>query len=151
MRTDTTLKPMRWIEQLPIARERFVLGVSATVAIASAAWILRTVAAPYLPPGFPYVTFFPAVIVTSFLFGARLGSLSALLCGLLAWYFFIPPARGFVLTQAAGLALAFYVFVVTMSLALAHWRQVAHNRLALEQEANRTPTCSSELYRRNAD
>ena len=71
-RTDTALKPMRWIEQLPTARERFVLGISATVAIASAAWILRTVADPFLPPGFSCVTFFPVVIVTSFLFGARL-------------------------------------------------------------------------------
>ena len=81
------------------------------LAIVAAAWLLREITDPLLPPGFPYVTFFPAVIVTSFLFGVRLGSVSALLCGLLAWYFFIAPA-GFGLTSGSLFALAFYVFVV---------------------------------------
>ncbi|TXC72882.1 DUF4118 domain-containing protein [Sphingomonas ginsenosidivorax] len=136
---------MRWIERLPIARERPVIGMVATLAIVAAAWLLRTVADPLLPPGFPYVTFFPAVIITSFLFGVRLGSLSALLCGLVAWYFFIPPARGFVLTQGAGFALAFYVLVVATDLALVHWMQVANSRLARERETNRILANTREM------
>ncbi len=103
------------------------------------------VADPLLPPGFPYVTFFPAVIVTSFLFGVRLGSVSALLCGLLAWYFFIPPSRGFVLTHGAGFALAFYVFVVATDLALVHWMQVANHHLAQEREVNRMLADTREM------
>jgi len=142
---DFSQKPMRWIERLPIAGERSVVGIVATIAIAGAAWLLRTVADPLLPPGFPYVTFFPAVIVTSFLFGVRLGSVSALLCGLIAWYFFIPPARGFVLTHGAGFALAFYVFVVATDLALVHWMQVANRRLGRERETNRMLATTREM------
>jgi two-component sensor histidine kinase len=127
----------RWIEQLPMACDRPILGLSATLALVAAAWLLRLVADPLLPSGFPYVTFFPAVIVTSFFFGVRLGSVSALLCGLLAWYFFIPPAHGFVLTQGAGFALAFYVFVVATDLALVHWMQAANSQLARERETSR--------------
>ncbi|WP_235425450.1 sensor histidine kinase [Croceibacterium mercuriale] len=136
--TPSRLPPRkRWIEQLPVARDRPLLGAAATLALVGAAFLLRLVADPLLPSGFPYVTFFPAVIVTSFFFGVRLGSVSALLCGLLAWYVFIPPTYGFALTQGAGFALAFYVFVVATDLALVHWMQAANSQLASERETSR--------------
>lgn len=143
--SDACDSPVRWLELFPIARDRPLLGVTATLAIVAAAWQLRIVADPLLPDGFPYVTFFPAVIVTAFLFGVRLGSLAALLCGLLAWYFFIPPARSFMLTHGAGFALAFYVFVVATDLALVHWMQVANRYLAQEREVNRTLAGTREM------
>jgi two-component sensor histidine kinase len=137
-------RPVRWIEQLPVARHRPVLGSATMLALVAAACLLRGVADPLLPPGFPYVTFFPAVIITSFLFGVRLGSMSALLCGLLAWYFFIPPA-GFGLNSGTGFALAFYVFVVATDLALVHWMQSANRQLASEREVNRSLADTREL------
>lgn len=137
-------KAARWIEQLPVARDRPVFGSSTMLAIVAAAWLLRDIADPLLPPGFPYVTFFPAVIVTSFLFGIRLGAVSALLCGLLAWYCFIPPA-GFGLTSGTAFALAFYVFVVATDLALVHWMQAANRQLAAEREVNRSLADTREL------
>jgi two-component sensor histidine kinase len=142
---NTTGRPMCWIERLPIAWDRPVVGSVATLAIVAVAWLVRTIADPLLPPGFPYVTFFPAVIVTSFLFGVRLGSVAALLCGLVAWYFFIPPAHGFLLTHGAGFALAFYVFVVGTDLALVHWMQVANRQLARERETNRMLADTREM------
>jgi two-component sensor histidine kinase len=141
----STAKKKRWIEQLPLARNRPMHATIATLAIIVTAWLLRMITNPLLPSGFPYVTFFPAVIVTSFLFGVRLGSVSALVCGLLAWYFFIPPAGSFALTHGAGFALAFYVFVVTTDLALVHWMQFANRQLAREREVNRTLADTREL------
>lgn len=135
----------RWIEQLPVARDRPVLGTLATLLIVAAAWAARAAVDPLLPPGFPYVTFFPAVIVTSFLFGVRLGSVAAVICGLLAWYWFIPPGRAFVLTQGAGFALGFYVFVVATDLALVHWMQTANRQLAAERELSRSLAATREL------
>lgn len=135
----------RWIEQLPVARDRPVLGTVATLAIIAVAWLVRVVADPVLPSGFPYVTFFPAVIVTSFLFGVRLGSVTAVACGLLAWYFFIPPAHNFALSHGSGFALGFYVFVVATDLALVHWMQSANRQLAREREVSRTLAETREL------
>jgi two-component sensor histidine kinase len=143
-KTPPRCKPARWIERLPVARDRPVLGSIAMLGIVVAAWLLREAADPVLPPGFPYVTFFPAVIVTSFLFGVRLGSVSAVMCGLLAWYFFIPPA-GFALTRGAEFALAFYLFVVATDLALVHWMQAANRQLAAERENNRFLADTREL------
>jgi K+-sensing histidine kinase KdpD len=95
MNEPVDLKPRtHWIEQLPVARDRPLLGTVVMLGIVAGALALRMVTDPLLPPGFPYVTFFPAVIVTSFLFGVRLGVVSAALCGLIAWYFFIPRRGG---------------------------------------------------------
>lgn len=135
---------VRWIEHLPVARDRPVLGSVIMLAMVAAASLLRGVADPLLPPGFPYVTFFPAVIITSFLFGVGLGSMSALLCGLLAWYYFIPPG-GFGLNGGTVFALAFYVLVVATDLALVHWMQTANRQLAMEREVNRSLADTREL------
>lgn len=135
----------RWIEKLPLARGRIVLASFATLAIVALAWLLRVIAGPLLPPGFPYVTFFPAVIVTSFLFGVRLGSVSALLCGLVAWHSFVNPAHPFEVTYQSTVALAFYVFVVATDLALVHWMQAANRHLVNEREVNRNLADSKEV------
>jgi two-component sensor histidine kinase len=113
--------------------------------IVAAALTLRMATDRVLPSGFPYVTFFPAVIITSFLFGVRLGVVSATLCGLLAWYFFVPPIHSFTLTRSTIFALGFYVFVVGTDLALVHWMQVANRQLARERELSRTLAETREL------
>ena len=135
----------RFLERLPLASDRPVLGVAITLVVVAVAFLLRWFADPFLPSGFPYVTFFPAVIVTSFLFGARLGALSAVLCGLLAWYYFIPEARSFSVGRPGLLALLFYVFVVVTDVALIHWMQRANRNLARERELSRTLAETREL------
>ncbi len=49
-----------------------------------------------LPPGFPFLTFFPAIMLTAFIGGTRPGILCAVLSVLSAWYWFIPPFMSFV-------------------------------------------------------
>lgn len=129
-------RSQRWVERLPIAGDRPWTALAATLAGVGLAWFVRVEVDPFLPPGFPYVTFFPVIVVASFLFGVRLGAVSAVLCGLIAWYEFIPPA-GFGVTGATAIALGFYLFVVATDLALIHWMQRANRRVAAEREANR--------------
>ncbi|PAX08824.1 sensor histidine kinase [Sphingomonas lenta] len=96
---------------------------------------LRHQLASVLPPGYPYITFFPAVILTGFLAGLRPGLVCAALSGLASWYYFLPPANSFVLDGPAAIALAFYVFVAGVDLALIHVMQRSTDRLAAEREA----------------
>ncbi|MFN3621007.1 sensor histidine kinase [Sphingorhabdus sp.] len=133
----------RWIELLPICERTPALGVAITVAIFALAWLVRIIADPVLPTGFPYVTFFPAVIITAFLFGARLGILSALLCGAVAWYYFLNP-RGSFATDGAEVALAFYGFVVATDLFLVDGMQKANKQLLLEREINQQLASAKE-------
>ncbi|MEI6487048.1 MAG: HWE histidine kinase domain-containing protein [Sphingomonadales bacterium] len=127
----------QWLERLPVARDRTLARLAATIGLALLAWAVRTLADPLLPSGFPYVTFFPAVIITSFLFGVRFGALSALLCGLLAWYFFVVPLHSFQISFNVFVALAFYAFVAATDLALIHWMQTANRQLIDQRELNR--------------
>lgn len=136
LKHDGSSRMTRWIEGLPLARHNPLAGLACTIALCAVAWFMRVMTDPMLPPGFPFVTFFPAVIITSFLFGVRLGILSAVLCGLIAWYFFLTPVRSFQL-DGAGVALAFYVFVVGTDLLLVHGMQTANGQLIREREVNR--------------
>ncbi len=101
-------------------------------AIFACALVARFALEGTLPPGYPFLTFFPAVILTAFVGGTRAGSLCAVLCGLAAWYWFIPP-DGFVLDFQSGFALLFYVFIVTVDIALIHAMTRAMQRLEVEK------------------
>jgi two-component sensor histidine kinase len=135
----------RLLERLPLATDRPWLTLSITLACVVVAFVLRWLSDPLLPSGFPYVTFFPAVILISFLFGARMGAVAAVLCGVLAWLFFIPPYRGMTLTSMSTVALVFYAFVVATDIALVHWMQRANRKLAREREVSRVLADTREL------
>ena len=95
---------------------------------------LRFVADDLLPPGFPYLTFFPAVILTGFICGTRAGTVEALLCGLAAWYFFIAPENSFALGSGTLVALLFYAFVVATELFLIALMRRAVRRMRHEAD-----------------
>jgi len=97
------------------------------------------------PAGFPFLTFFPAVILSSFLFGYRAGVLAAVLCGLLAWYFFIPPLHSFNVQHTTLVAMLFYLGVVAVDILLIHWMQAANQRLAAERERSTQLAATREL------
>jgi K+-sensing histidine kinase KdpD len=141
------------LERLPLARAHRWQGYAAALALSLVALTARWGLGDAFPPGFPFLTFFPAVVLSGFLFGRGPGILSAVLCGLLAWYFFIPPAMSFALVPGAGLALGFYVGVVSVDLLLIDWMQRGTARLRLERErsqmlAERSQLLFSELQHR---
>jgi two-component sensor histidine kinase len=143
----------RVLEQLPLLQERRGLAYATALALSALAWWIRWELDPAFPPGFPYLTFFPAVIVTSFLFGRGPGTLSAIVCGVLAWYFFIPPVHTFDFTGRTLVALGFYAGVVAVDIGLIHAMQRANqrsSRLAADQRrlAERTELLFSELQHR---
>lgn len=100
------------------------------------AFLARLALRDTLPPGYPYLTFFPAVIVTAFFGGVRPGILCAAVSGLAAWYFFIPPIDSFALDGQSALALAFYIFIVSVDIALIHAMNVAAERFQAEREVS---------------
>ncbi|WP_343527562.1 DUF4118 domain-containing protein [Sphingomonas sp.] len=143
----------RVFEQLPLLRERRALAYSAALLLSAVAWWIRWALDPAFPPGFPYLTFFPAVIISSFLFGRGPGTLSAVVCGLLAWYFFIPPTHSFSVDARTLVAIGFYAGVVAVDIVLVDAMQRANrrsSRLAAEQRqlAERTELLFSELQHR---
>lgn len=71
-----------------------------------------------LPSGFPFLTFFPVVILCTFLAGRGPGVVCAMLSGLAAWFWFIPPLGSFDTNGRVLTALLFYAVVVAVDIAL---------------------------------
>ncbi|RLQ88052.1 DUF4118 domain-containing protein [Notoacmeibacter ruber] len=86
-----------------------------------------------LPIGFPYITFLPAVIITTFVAGLWPGIVTSIAGGLAAWYFFIAPYGSFALNANSALALGFYIFIVGIDLAIINIMSRALHRLAEER------------------
>lgn len=116
------------LERLPLLGDARWLAYGIAIALSAAATVLRFRIDHLLPAGFPYLTFFPAVIVTAFFFGTGPGLLAAMLCGLASWYWFIPPA-GFGIAYPSAVALGFYALIVSVDIALIHWTQRANAHL----------------------
>lgn len=111
----------------PLAAYGLALG-SAGLALA-----LRLMLDSIFPPGFPFLTFFPVIIVTSFLAGTRAGVLCAMLSLLAAWYFLIPPLESFSLDEGAVAPLLFFAAVSAVDILLIDAMQRALDRLRAER------------------
>lgn len=125
---------IQFIERLPLIPDRPAIRYGVSIALCLFALWLRWELAGAFPPGYPFLTFFPAVILSSFLFGPRPGLMAALICGLFAWYFFIGPANSFAVDGQTLVALAFYAGVVAVDIALVHLMQRANARLRTARE-----------------
>lgn len=106
-------------------RER-VVAYTASLVIILLAIALRFEVDPYLPPGFPYLTFFPAVVLTGFFFGIYPALMNTTISALAAWYWFILPAESFALTSQSITALGFYFLVIGIDLGLLQLLLVAY-------------------------
>ncbi|KAA0577585.1 DUF4118 domain-containing protein [Azospirillum sp. Sh1] len=126
----------QWFARFPLLRHGPVPRYGMALLTVAAALLLRLAADGALPAGFPYLTFFPAVMLTTFMAGLWPGVVAAVLSGLAAWYFFIPPYDSLTLNPSVGLALAFYAVVVGVDIALIHGMRVALERL--QEERRRT-------------
>ncbi len=65
----------------------------------------------FLPSGFPFLTFFPAVMLSLIFASVRCGIVVAIVCGLISWVWYIPPYGSLALQQGALLAIGFYVLI----------------------------------------
>lgn len=107
---------------------------------------------PVLPAGFPFLTFFPAVIICGFVFGVRQGLIVATLSGLAAWYFFISPGR-FDFSLGTLLAMGLYLFVIATDLTLIYmmkqaYRQEISTREEVQRLAEQQEVMAQELDHR---
>ncbi len=101
-----------------------------------AAFAIRYQLEGELPPGFPYVTFFPAVIIGSYFLGTQQGVAIAVASGLSAWYYFIPPLQSFSVNSASIIAMLFYAFIAGISISLIYLGRRTMRALDLERKAN---------------
>lgn len=128
-------------------RTRPLLGYGFALGVWLAAFVLRAALADWFPPGFPYLTFFPAVVVAAYFAGLWPSVLTAVLSGLSAWWFWI-GAPGFDWSAATAVALLFFAFVVAVDIFFIVGMTSARGKL--EAEAARSAALAQSrdlLYR----
>ena len=80
------------------------------MAVVAVAIVLRYALDPWLSEvGVPYITFYPAILLATFLGGLGPGLTSLALCTLVAWYIFLPPAFTFELSPQQVFSLVLFV------------------------------------------
>lgn len=135
----------RLLEKLPLFVDRPAVAYGCTLLLCAIAFTLRYILLTALPIGYPYVSFIPAIILATFLFGRGPGILAAVLGGLWAWYFFTPPFASFKLNTDMILPFGFYILIVTVDIKLVGWMQTASHQLVEERERSRLLAERSEV------
>jgi len=120
------------------------------------ALLLRWLANDLFPPGFPFLTFFPAVIIATFLAGRGPGIVCGVLSGIAAWYFFVPPAYSLAVNTQVITAMLFYSGVVAVDIVLIdgltrRQRQLEENEARLAEMAAHQSLLFKELQHRVAN
>ncbi len=103
------------------------------VGFAVAATFIRHAVDHLLPPGFPFLTFFPAVIIAAFLGGRGPGAVCGVISLLASWYYFIPPFNSLDLNAPVATALLFFTTVVVVDVLLIDGLQQRQARLEESQ------------------
>lgn len=127
----------RMFEHLPLATDRPWLGYLVALLAVVVAVATRQALEGIIPPGYPFLTFFPVVILTAFFFGRGPGIACAILSGLAAWYLFIEPHDSFGWSRGIATAMLFYSFIVTVDIFLVHLAQTSAAHAIAERERNR--------------
>lgn len=108
---------------------------------------LRLALDDVLPPGFPFLTYFPAVMLTLVLSSMRSGLVVGAVCGVIAWYAFITPENSLALTPGSVLALAFYALIIgTDVLFISAAKRALRKRQAAELRATALAHARSLMF-----
>ncbi len=136
------------IERFPLVGVAWPVRLATTILLVCVMLAVRLALDGWLKENLPYAAFFPAVIVSAFVFGPRMGVLAGLTTGLLGWGLFMEPRYTFTFTTRAGLAIGFYALTVTIPIVLVHWMQRANRALTIEREnSERLATTRELLFR----
>lgn len=156
---ECTLSSRPWDRFLAFAarsRSRPVFGYGFSLATFGIALAARFTMGAWLPVGFPFLTFFPAMLLSTLVGGRGPGALCAVLSLLAAWYWFIRPYSSLGLDLASLLAMGLFTLVAVVNILVVGLMNHALDRLAAEQQRTRAlldqrTTLFSELQHRVAN
>ncbi len=143
-------EPMHVVRLIEVLRKHqdTATGYAIAGSVFALAIIVRLLIDPYV--AIPYVTLFPAMVICS-LAGGRISGISvAIIGGLAAWYFWLPPRYSFYLDWPAG-HLTVALYVITSAILLLLTRGLNETLRALEKERDLSADLFRELQHRTAN
>ncbi len=97
---------------------------------------LRYVLDIALPSGFPFITYFPLVMVVGMISGLWPAVAAALLSLLVSWYLFLEPRNGFALIGASATPVLLFIVTCGVGIWVVHWLDTLSTGLAAERDRN---------------
>ncbi|WP_375394839.1 sensor histidine kinase [uncultured Sphingomonas sp.] len=134
-----------FVERFPLDTLAWPVRLGWTIIVITVMFMVRSVADRWLGDSFPFISFLPAVFLSAFLFGPRMGAIATAIGGLLAWYWFIPPRHLFVATPTAVTGLLLFVMTAGIPVLLVYWMQTANRALTVERETSERLAATREL------
>jgi two-component sensor histidine kinase/CheY-like chemotaxis protein len=131
----------RFYVEIHAVRPGSVGAYGLAIVIAACATALRLAVDPFVA-GVQYITFLPAVIITTFVSGIRAGFLSVALCAAAAWIFILPPFGQISIAPDQLVTIGFFIVVGSVDvlligalrLAIAHYRRLGQTLMAQTAE-----------------
>lgn len=117
-----------------VLRRRRPLGFAFATGAFLLALGIRFLLDPVLRQGFPFLTFFPAIVITTLLTGALPGLLCAVLSTFAAWFWFVHPSGSFALDVQSTIAILFFVLIAAVDIVVIDLMNTATARLAEERQ-----------------
>jgi signal transduction histidine kinase/ActR/RegA family two-component response regulator len=132
-------------ERTAALRDNLAAGYAFALATVALALLARFLLAGELG-GFPFITFIPAILLTSFICGWRAGALAALLGAAARWYFLIPvPASTIASGIPVGLGFWMYAIAVIIILTLVGAMHSAFRDFATSEEQRKRLNAELEM------
>lgn len=133
MTSGTASRTFEAISRLSLERRSFGVRWGFAALAFAVAVTLRWVLDPHLPPGFPFLTFFPVVMLTTFFCGLQPAIAVAVASFFASWTLFVSPRFSASFTQEAMIAMGFYTFIVVINIMLIHIMSRAIRHLSDER------------------
>ena len=134
--TDAFASPV--LAFLKVVRRTVWHGYFLALALFALALATRFSLDGLLATGFPFLTFFPAIVLSVFFGGRGPGLLCSALSLLAAWYWFVTPGDPFSFEYHALLAVGFFAFIAVVDVVVINLMTSSLQRLEIEQRHTRS-------------
>jgi PAS domain S-box-containing protein len=133
------LADRHFIRRVRAVRRRPALAFCIGILVAILAGLLRWGLDPWIgETGVPFITFYPAIIVATFLGGVPAGLLTLLLGAVAGWYVFLPPAFGFVFNSSQIASVLVFLLLGGLNLVVVAVLNAALDRIVTHESNIRT-------------
>jgi PAS domain S-box-containing protein len=122
------------IERALRVRQNPVSAYGAALLIVALATMVRWLLGGEVMEGLPFITYFPAIVITAIVSGFWPAVLVTLLSSLIAWYVFLPPYFDWGMDQRGAISLALFVMVAGVNIALVALLNRALDRIVAQEQ-----------------
>jgi PAS domain S-box-containing protein len=122
----------RWATQLHRLQENPLVVWGVALGAVLLATLARWAISGLVDDRNPFATYYPAVVVATLLGGFWLGTLTAIVSAVVAWWLFMPPAFGFIVDESQITAIVVFILVCLLLIAVVTALKAAVDLLLVE-------------------